>query len=440
MIYYDLTVIGSGIAGGNPALRCAKEGWKVAVIDHRPFGGTCALRGCNPKKGLVSVGEAKDFQERMKGSGIEGEIRLNWKKAMEFKDSFTDSVPESTEKLYSDAGIENHRGTARFLDQNILRVNGEELRSKYCLIATGATPRPLPAEGSGLLTSSEEFLELRELPPKIIFIGGGYISFEFAHLAAGAGSEVKILHRSERVLKHFDSGLVKQLMEASREAGVEVLTSAEVKEVRPGFFVLTSDGREFQADLVVHGAGRVPQIRELELDKAGVESGPKGVSVNPYLQTTNPMIYAAGDCCAAGLPLTPVARIQAAAAAENILMGNTVKMDYRVIPSVLFTRPPLAKVGSGEEELMDQGVKFIKSSGDSSQWATMRRVGVRHAGYKILTDPATGKILGAHLLGHHAEEVINIYALAMKTGTTKEELIGIPWTYPTSSSDIPSMF
>jgi len=439
MRYFDLVVIGSGIAGGNPALRCAKAGWKVAVIDHSPFGGTCALRGCSPKKALVSVSEARDYPDRMKEMGVVGAVRLNWSHVMKFKDSFTSSVPESTKKLYRDQGIMNYQGTAQFLSTGSLRVGGEELRSRYFLVASGAMPRPLSLEGSSLINTSEEFLNLRELPRKIIFVGGGYVSFEFAHMAARAGSQVHILHSGQRVLKHFDGDLVQQLVAASREVGIEIITNAEVMEIREGFIVRTDDKQEFRAGLVVHGAGRVPQIQNLDLDKAGVKSGEKGILVNEYLQTSNPRIYAAGDCCAAGAPLSPVARVQAKAVSENILKGNTIKMDYRIIPSVVFTQPPLARVGLGEWELRDEGVKFEKTVGDSSQWATMRRVGVKHAGYKILVEPATGKILGAHLLGHHAEEVINIFALAMKKGATKEELINIPWTFPTSSSDIPTM-
>jgi len=437
---YDLVAIGSGIAGGTPALRCAEEGWKVAVIDHQEFGGTCALRGCSPKKALVSVSEAKDFPERMHENGVEGDIRLNWARAMAFKEAFTESVPESTKKLYRDAGIVNFEGTARFLGEDSLSVNDIELRSKCFLIGSGAKPRPMKIDGSHLLTTSDEFLNLRDLPKSVIFVGGGYISFEFAHLAARAGAEVKILHRSSRVLKHLEPDLVDELVEASRDAGIQIITDTEVEKILEGLAVVARDGQEFKADLVVHGAGRIPQIQELQLDKAGVRWSEKGVLVNGYLQSSNPRIYAAGDCCAAGLPLTPVARVQARAVSENMLKGNMVKMDYEVTPNVLFTVPPLAKVGMTERELKEKGRKFDIYRADSSSWNTMRRVGIKHAGYKILVDPETGKILGAHVLGHHAEEVINIFALAMRMGTTEDELMSIPWTFPTSSSDIPDMF
>ncbi len=202
--------------------------------------------------------------------------------------------------------------------------------------------------------------------------------------------------------------------------------------------VSTPNGKRlFEADLVVHGAGRVPDIDDLSLDKAGVQHDKRGVRVNEYLQSvSNPAVYAAGDAIASGPPLTPVADYEGSIVAANLIEGNHRKVDYPPIPSVVFTIPPLASVGLQEEAAKAQGLNFEIRYEQTSSWYSSRRVGEQYAGYKVLGEEGSSQILGAHLLGPHAEELINLFTMAMHTGMKAEEIEAMIFAYPTHGSDM----
>ena len=205
---YDLVVVGTGTASG-AASRCRGAGWTVAVIDSRPVGGTCALRGCRPKKLLVSAGEAVHTPRDMAGRGIlDAGLRIDWPALMRFKRSETDPLPAAFTDGYAKAGIDVIKGRARFVGPATLAVNGDRVTGRHVLIASGARPAPLGVPGEELVASSDRFLDLDTLPSRIVFIGGGFISFEFAHLAARAGADVTILHRGAHPLEGFDPDLV----------------------------------------------------------------------------------------------------------------------------------------------------------------------------------------------------------------------------------------
>src|SRR5215469_1147065 len=196
---FDLVAIGTGAAASAAAYKCRKAGWQVAVVDSQPFGGTCQLRGCDPKKVLVGAGVLIDAMRRMSSKGIKSDgAHIDWPKLMRFKRTFTDPAPQRTEDGFRKAGIKTFHGTASFTGPNTLQVGTDLLEAKHVLIATGAKPRRLNIPGEELLTTSDQFLELDSLPTRVVFIGGGYISFEFAHLSARAGSQVTILHRGEQ--------------------------------------------------------------------------------------------------------------------------------------------------------------------------------------------------------------------------------------------------
>ena len=229
-----------------------------------------------------------------------------------------------------------------------------------------------------------------------MFIGGGYISFEFAHIAARAGANVTILHRSERPLSGFDPDLVAKLVEASEEVGIDVRmnTAVTAVEKQVDALVVHTDGQTVAADLVVHGAGRVPEIDALDLTAGGVEHDPtKGVAVNEFLQSvSNPAVYAAGDAAATeGWPLTPVAVSEGLTVASNILRGNHKTPNYLGTPSVAFTIPSLSRVGMTEEEATAQGLEFTVNYKDTSSWFSSRRVNEKHSAYKVLVEEGTGK-------------------------------------------------
>jgi glutathione reductase (NADPH) len=243
--------------------------------------------------------------------------------------------------------------------------------------------KKLNIPGEHCLTTSERFLELDSLPRRILFfVGGGYISFEFAHVSVRCGADVAILHGAERPLERFDADLVEQLVQKTRQLGIDVQLGNKVEAIEKKNDHLqvgvSSEGgrREFQADMVVHGAGRVADIDELNLPAAGVESEESGIKVNEYLQSvSNPAVYAAGDAASSGLPpLTPVAVYEGTIAASNLLKGNLTKIRYIPIPTVVFTVPPLAAVGMTEHAAQERDLRFRTHRENTGSWYSSRRV------------------------------------------------------------------
>lgn len=443
---YDLLVIGTGTAGSIPATKCKEAGWNVAIIDDRPFGGTCAQRGCDPKKVLVGAAELIDWNKRMNGKGIQEDTKIDWQELMNFKRTFTESVPEDTEKKFTELGIDRYHGKAYFESETVLRVGPHILKGKKILIATGAEPVKMGFDGEEYMITSDEFLELDQLPKHIVFVGGGFISFEFAHIAARAGSDVHILHRSDQALKHFDQDLVDLLIKRSKEVGVHVHLEVGVNGiVKDGSsFVVKGekDDRESEwlADLVVHGAGRAPAL-DLDLNKGNVERDKQGVCVNEYMQSiSNPHVYAAGDASSTeGPPLTPMAVKEAHTVAANLVDGNHKKAEYPAVPSVVFAIPKLASVGMSEEEAKQSGKKVVINYEEMTDWFTYRQTNEGAAAFKVIVDEENDIVLGAHLLGGEADEIINHFAVAIRFQIPCTELKKMSFAYPTPASDISYM-
>ena len=275
------------------------------MIDKRPFGGTCALRGCDPKKVLVSAAAAVDAARALADKGIHPDgLALDWRALMRFKRTFTDPVPAALRASLARAGTETFAGVARFVGPARLSVDNEAVEATRAIaVATGAVPMPLPIEGAEHVVISDDFLELDALPSSIAFIGGGYVSLEFAHVAARAGAKVTIVHRGARPLERFDPDLVDRLVARTRDLGIDVRLATDVRRVeaaggRRRVVAADASGEVVvEADLVVHGAGRVPELEDLDLKAAGVRYSRAGIAVNEYLQSvSNPMVYAAGDC------------------------------------------------------------------------------------------------------------------------------------------------
>ncbi len=430
------------MAGLAATRKIASVGMRVAIIDTRPYGGTCALRGCDPKKVLLGAADLVDWHHRMRGQGITGKARIDWAELMAFKRTFTEPIPQRLEKELDGLGVATLHGTVRFTNPTTLRVGEEELTAERFLIATGAKPRELGIPGEQLLATSTDFLNLDSLPERIVFVGGGYVSFEFAHIAARAGASVTIAHRGERPLKAFDPDLVQRLVTASEEIGIRVRIGTEITAVeRRGDHLVAraGSGEELEADLVVHGACRVPEIDALDLDAGGIAFDPaRGVRVNEYLQSTsNPRVYAAGDSAdTAGWPLTPVAVHEGLIATSNLLNGNRKTPDYTGTPSVAFTLPAIARAGLTEEEASAQGLDFEVNTRDTSDWFTSKRTREAHAAYKVLIEKGSGRILGAHLLGMTAGEVIDMFALAIRFGLTARDVKTSVLVHPAAASDI----
>jgi len=445
---FDVIAIGTGSAASGVTSRCREAGWEVAIVDSRPFGGTCALRGCDPKKVLVGAAEAVDWTRRMKGKGIHAaELQIDWPELMRFKRSFTEPVTKRREDDFAKAGIAAFHGRARFAGPTTIQVGEETLEGRYVVIATGEAPADLGIPGAEHLTTSDQFLELDELPRRLLFIGGGYIAFEFAHVAALAGSQVTVLHRGQRPLALFDPDLVDQLVERTRELGIDLHLETEatgIEKISAQLIVQAlafGETRTFQTDMVVHSAGRVPELGDLNLDAAGIEWEKRGVRVNDFLQSVSiPAVYAAGDAAASGgLPLAPVASYEGLLVAANLLKGNHRKPNYLGIPSVVFTIPPLAAVGLSERGAREQNLKFRVKKEMTSTWYSSRRVAETCSGYKVLVEEGTDHILGAHILGSEAGEVINLFAVAIRSGMRATDLKHMLFAYPTSGSNMARM-
>lgn len=443
---FDVVVIGTGSAGKSTADQLTKAGKKVAIIDKLPFGGTCSQRGCDPKKILVGAAEIVARSAQMTGKGIADVPKIDWPALMRFKKTFTDPIPERTEKSFAEAGIAAFHGVASFVSPTIVEVAGQQLEADYFVIATGAHPAHLGIPGEELLTDSTGFLDLPQLPEQIVMVGGGYIAFEFGHVAARAGAQVTIVHQGKLPLEGFDPDLVKLLLKATEELGIRVLLEAKVEGVEgaPGSLTVnvTQAGKQesIQAALVVHAAGRPANLDDLNLDKIGVPFSKKGVTVNEYLQSVaHPTIYACGDAAEKGLPLTPLASWEADIVATNILNGNQQTYVDTAVPSTVFTLPPLAAVGLSEEAAREK-VKDLKVNfSETRDWYSSKRINEPVSGYKILIDPATDLVVGAHLLGAESDEVINILTLAINQRIPVKVLTNTLFAYPTRASDLSSM-
>ncbi len=441
---YDLIVIGSGSAGSVAATKCARAGWKVAMIDNKPYGGTCALRGCDPKKVLVGAAEIIADAGRMSEKGIAGHPHIIWSDLMSFKETFTAGFPEEKEEGLKRSEVDTFHGTASFVSKDEIQVGEEKLKGKKYLIATGAKPSTLPIAGNEHLIYSDDFLELQSLPERLLFIGGGYISFEFAHIAARCGAEVHIIHRGKQPLDYFEEEHVEALVRESEKAGVKVHLQTEVTSIAKEGEIYIVKGLQqgiekfYEGNVVVHGAGRVPATEGLNLDAAGIEYSARGIHVNEFLQShTNSNVYAAGDVAATeGMPLTPLAGKDSQIVASNLLEGNHKKPDYEVVPTVAFTIPKIASVGLTTKELYKKGIQADIRDVNMTDWYTYKRTNEGEARGKVIVAKDTNLILGAHFMSHHADEMINYFAMAMQFGIKADDLKKMTFAYPTPASDI----
>ncbi|MEO6707351.1 MAG: NAD(P)/FAD-dependent oxidoreductase [Ginsengibacter sp.] len=438
-------VIGTG-SGSGVAKRCAAAGKKTAIIDNQPFGGTCALRGCDPKKVLVGIAHVLSLNEQLQGKGIKTVAASSWKDLIEFKKSFTEPKIPKTEAGLKEAGVATYHGRAKFIDENTIQVNEDILHADKFVIANGAAPAKLSIPGEDLLIDSTAFLELEELPKEILLVGGGFIAFEFAHIVSRFGVKATIIHRGERPLKNFDADLVKLLMKASEKLGIRIILNAAVKSLTKenNRFIVHADqkGKElnFSTSLAVHAAGRVADIFDMGLEKMNISFSKKGVAVNDYMQSvSNDNVYACGDANDKGLPLTPVAAKEGIILAGNLLKWNHKKIEYGHIPSNVFTIPALGAVGLTEEDAKSKNLNYTVHFKETTDWYSSRRLNEPVSGFKVLVDKETDQIIGAHLLGPNAEETVNLFTMAMNAGIKASVLKKTIFSYPTSASDVVHM-
>jgi len=441
---FDTIIIGSGTSAYYAADGLVTAGRRIAMIDDRPWGGTCALRGCQPKKYLVAHAEAIAMASHLVGRGIVASPESDWSALQALKNEFLDGIPERSVSNWEERGVSTFHERARLTGPNEVTAGSDVLSADHIVLATGATPRRAEIPGREHIHISDDFLSLPAMPKRIGFIGGGYISLEFAHVALRSGAEeVTVLHRSARPLKGFDSDMVDVVIEASRAEGMNIIleeSPVSVEEEEGTLRIQGSSGATYDADFIVEATGRTPNLSVLDGDAGKVEATPRGIVVNEFLQSvSNPAVYAIGDCTASGAMLAPVADEEGKTAATNIIEGNTKPVDYSVVPSAVFTIPNLASVGLTEESAREKGLDVRVNRGTTTGWPSSKRIGEKHAGYKILIDKETGLIVGAHLVRHNASEVINAFALAIKYGIPAGELEHFLWAYPTMTSDLKNM-
>jgi glutathione reductase (NADPH) len=444
---FDVVVVGSGTAGQTAAYDLKGAGLRVAVVENsdKP-GGICALAGCQAKKWFYEAAETVSRSLHLKGRGVVGAAAGSWSQVLKEKNKFTSGVPRRTVDGFKEAGIEYIEGSGRFVAPDMLAVGSRQIRSRFFVLATGARPMSLEMPGKEHLMLSSEFLEIESLPERILFVGGGFIAFEFAHFAARLGpvnSRLVILEAGDRPLGPFDAEMVDLLIQASREVNIDIVTGVQIDAIEKnetGFSVKTRSGLSHEADLVVHGAGRVPDIAALDLDAGGVAFTRRGIVVNAHMMTSNPIVYAVGDC-ADSVQLARIADFEGHTAAANILAhfgrAEPATISYEAVPAVLFTYPQYAMVGKTEAALQKDAIAYRKSFGKNLRWPTYQRIGLDHAAYKILVS-MDGRILGAHFLSDNASGLVNAIRLAMINGITVDHLYrqSIMSPYPSRESDL----
>lgn len=441
---YDVIVIGAGNAGQVVAGRTRAAGKTVLVIEARDVGGTCPLRGCVPKKVLVAAAEVMHAIDTADKHQIStGPAVLNWSKLIARKQTFVDGVPEQFESSLRKRGIDIVHGHAEFVGPREVEVNGVVYQGKKILISTGSTPRQLPIPGFQNTITSDDLLELEDRPDSLVFIGGGVIALEFSHVMARAGIKVTIIELASRLLPMLDADLVEALTEETTNLGVDIFTEAQTSSIveTDGGFTVTfeHDGevRTLTTDLVANGAGRVANLDALNLEAAGIELDGSGVHVDAFLgSVSNPDVFVAGDSLVHSLQLSPVASYEGKVVAHNLLNAEMKEPDYHSVPRVVFTVPALASVGLTEQQASDLGLAFTVKLHDMTDWRSSSTHAETKSMAKILVEDDTGRIVGAHLLGHGAQEIIHTFAFAIRYGVDAAELKDFVYVYPTFTSDI----
>lgn len=443
---YDIIIIGGGNAGFGVSQIAHSAGKSIAFIESDEFGGTCPNRGCTPKKVLVAAAHAMHEIEIAHTHGIEvGKAKVHWSELIDRKLDMIDFIPGAMEDTARGRG-RVYKGKARFVGPNTVEVNDQMLEADNIVIATGSITRPLSIPGAEYLITSDDVLSEREQPDEVVFIGGGVIAMEFSHVYARAGTRVTILEMMPQLLPRLDSDAVSAIRAESDRIGINMKTSVEVEKVEPlgdKFSVqYIHDGQQqtIVADRIINGTGRIANVSELELAAADVKHDGIRIEVDENLRSvSNPAVWVAGDALVTSAQLSPLATYEGRIVGQNIVNGDNKKPDYSVIPSAVYTIPALSSVGMTEAEANDSGLDIEVLTSDMSEWFSARFYAETVAWAKIIIEKESRKILGAHLVGHHGEELIHLYALAMRHGISADQLGNEMYAFPTFASDIPSL-
>jgi glutathione reductase (NADPH) len=446
---YDLFVIGAGSGGVRAARLAAMTGARVMVAEEYRIGGTCVIRGCVPKKLMVYASDfRRDFGIARGYGWIDCNPTFDWKTFRMIKDREIDRLSGIYTANLTEAGADILRGTARFLDPNTLEVNCEggtqKITAAKILIAAGGRPS-LPAEVAGIehVITSEEAFELPELPSRMVIVGGGYIAVEFACIFHGLGVDVTLVYRGQNLLRGFDEDVRAHLTDELRLRGLKVLLSRQYKQIEKradGVLVShLSDSLKLESEVVMFATGREPHVKTLGLDKAGVRLNHRGaVAVDAFSRTNVEHIWAIGDITER-LPLTPAAIREAQAFVETVFHDRPMSFDHADVPTAVFSQPPVGAVGLTEGEARrihcEVDIYLAKFRPMRSAFAG----GDERMMMKLVVACATGKIVGCHIVGVDAPEMIQIAAIAVKAGLTKSQWDSTCALHPSVAEELVTM-
>ncbi len=437
---YDLFVIGAGSGGVRAARMAANEGAKVAVAEDKDLGGTCVNVGCVPKKLFTYAAHfAGDFEDAEAYGWDVGSRDFNWPRLISNKDSEIARLNGIYGRLMDEAGVTLMEGRATLTGPNSVAVGETEVTAKYILVATGGHPVVPGFPGNEHVITSDQAFHLDALPQRLVMVGGGYIAVEFAGIFHALGVEVTQLYRGPLFLRGFDYDLREKLAGEMRKQGVGLRFDSQVAEIEKqgdAFKVTLEDGGVLEADLVMYATGRAPNTQGLGLEAAGVELAENGaVKVDDHFCSSAPSVYALGDVIDR-VQLTPVAIAEAMILVDHLFgKGAKADMSYDNIPSAVFSHPNLATVGLTEEQARERhgDIEVYVSSFKAMKHTLTGRDETTFM--KLVTEPGGGRVLGLHMMGEAAGEIVQGFAVAMICGATKAQFDATIGIHPTSAEE-----
>jgi glutathione reductase (NADPH) len=443
---FDVVIIGGGNGGMGVSVATAKAGMSVAMIEPAQLGGTCSNRGCTPKRVLMAAGHALEAIGQAHFHKIDvGPPKLDWAALIDREQEIIRGIPDRLDHAMRLRGVRLISGRGKFAGPNAVVVGDDVYEAGHIVVATGSRPRPLAIPGAEMMITSDDILVDRAQPRDSVFVGGGVVAFEFSHLYVRAGTRVTILEPGERFLARLDVDAVHQLVAESRRLGIDARTGARVRRVEPTGrrlrVVFEEAGTEqvVEVDRVVNSAGRVPDIDGLDLARGNVAVEHGRIAVDQFLRSvSNPAVYACGDALPGKPQLSPIATYDGRIVGENIVGTAPRAPDYASIPACIYTIPTLATVGLSEREARERGLKFGARVSDMREWLSGRTFAEPVAWSKVLVEEGSRRVLGAHMVGHGGEELIHLFALAMRHGISASQLTDVDavYAFPTLAADV----
>lgn len=437
---FDLFVIGAGSGGVRAARMSASHGARVAVAEEYRVGGTCVIRGCVPKKLFVYASHfAEEFGDAAGFGWTVANATFDWPTLVKNKDAEIDRLNGIYIKNLEASGVEILTGRAVLKDANTVHMDGRDISAKNILIAVGGTPFKPQIEGIEHAITSNEAFHIEVLPKDIIIVGGGYIAVEFAGIFNGLGVNTTQVYRGAQVLRGFDNEVRDHVAAEMVAKGITIKTDSDISKIEPvddGFNVTYQDGSSQTTGLVMYATGRVPMTDALGLEQAGVELGAKGeIKVDAYSKTNIDNIYAVGDVTARA-ELTPVAIREGAAFAETVFNDNPMAVDHSVIPTAVFSQPSIGTVGASEEAAREAGHDIDVYAASFRPMKNTLSGNAEKMLMKLIVDKADDKVLGLHIVGPDAGEMIQAFGVAVTMGATKAQFDATIAVHPTAAEEL----